>query len=1480
MQASLQNGQPSADAQTPRQQPQRSHVFGGNDESHTSQQSSHPTRDEVQESADVVQNSAPETVAQQQPRLTPSRSAPAEIDAMVHQTPSQDAIMVRAASFHGFVGGDTQPMESQIYRDYTESMIRSSGTTPKKTILHASEFVQNEQNTYETGGAGDKTQLTTTHGDDGFVDLDMAWQPADSPTAKSATSGIEDLLAGPESQSQNQGANGNFAPRTPGLAGSKRRRSGEIPTSATDASRRTPGIAEAFAFNNATKYSATQLFNQTQAPSSPMIDMIRSDPVAERPSPNLHINRNLLPDMASSSPVLMMHNPPASTAGEPRDTYTSMRESQERRAARLRQELDLSKRFGPEAIAELDEEEDEDSQQLRMERKRLQRVMSEHASDEWSKYRAPSRLASNRSSDRKRTATIDLVTPGTLHKQNRVQFEMSDNEQETDDENMEIDLPVEAEDNHDGEGLHDDEGVEVYEEDNDVYDEYSQTVLRSQRDPEDEDVELSVHEDEDRSERADERHNVEETTDQDGNGDGGDTKILNGDQNPGDGVPSTQPAVADSQPERLNIQRSLLSKEPIGPPNTSSIIPGSQYVGATSQELARHSARVPHSTMSQPLIGGSTKSQHEDSRVPSSPPMPSGYSEGHGDDEGSTTPRQTSVQGRPGHAPEKYGRRLEREIPESDQPGYDNAESAKGDTAFETAAESNAPAPYSTAQTHLGESAPTPEKPRLVKEASKVSASQHSMPTPLKAAGVRRFADIAADPSPPEFSAGSQLDMDAIMGNVITMDDQNFMAALSSPPSEKPTKRRRLLQSESRRRSYLPSTEATSSAPESETAREASPAKPVADIDEPVEDVRTAASEGAVNPSRSSPERPGEQPSATPKNSSAPDTPESVRRREEAGSKAASQLLSTRRSASATKKPGKRENSGRKTSDRKSVSRQPSSKLKKSVEQPSDEAPSRDTKKDLQQEEGGVTRTEDVKTPSALETTEHGSASAPHRILALFRGASYNAYYPATWLSTSADGSRHRLRFDDTTVTTLDDGHVRALEFRIGDAVKVDYEGFRSKTWLVKAFGRKAQNEDDRANGVDIHDHVTLLVQAKVTQRSSMATPSAIPQGEGEMVEIMVTNVKITHNMITHFADRVFHPPNKDDKTRTGTPLTDAQSADNDTPSRSRRPLASATKSAARDHSKLREESVFSASEPKTSGMFDGMAFAISYASNENEKFEVTRVIQRNGGIILDQGFDELFVQPQLSEPTTPTKRSSKKPEQQPDAEASGGLRLKPEYEDLGFIALIADKHSRRAKYMQALALEIPTLSGRWVLDSCDSARNAGPPSQPRPWTRYLLAAGESSYLGGAIRSRTLQYYDPKITKLTSTVASRPLLLNGSGVLIISPKKGKGTWERRKAYAFLTLALGAGSVRRVADLAEAKKLLATDQGRQKWAWVYVDDDVSEAAKALFGAKGAQASKKRKRAEGPLMCVEGMGGSVKVVGDEFVVQSLILGALVD
>ena len=231
-------------------------------------------------------------------------------------------------------------MESQVYRDYTESVAKSTITTPKKTVLKV-HISPDGKAIYDTVGT-DKTPKTCVEGDTGYVDLENAWQPS-SPAAASTSSNLDELLENAPTQPQDQH---EFAkprmPETPAIAGNKRDRNGEIITSPTTG-KKTPGLSQLFGGDRKGQVlTATQLFNQTQAPSSPLPDGPRSDPIMTRPSPTM-FNQQLStssPTMMMSSPVATMHSR-AVTVGEPRDRYTSMRESQERRAAKLREEIGL-----------------------------------------------------------------------------------------------------------------------------------------------------------------------------------------------------------------------------------------------------------------------------------------------------------------------------------------------------------------------------------------------------------------------------------------------------------------------------------------------------------------------------------------------------------------------------------------------------------------------------------------------------------------------------------------------------------------------------------------------------------------------------------------------------------------------------------------------------------------------------------------------------------------------------------------------------------------------------------------------------------------------------------------------------------------------------------------------------------------------------------------------------------------------------------
>jgi hypothetical protein len=297
----------------------------------------------------------------------------------------------------------------------------------------------------------------------------------------------------------------------------------------------------------------------------------------------------------------------------------------------------------------------------------------------------------------------------------------------------------------------------------------------------------------------------------------------------------------------------------------------------------------------------------------------------------------------------------------------------------------------------------------------------------------------------------------------------------------------------------------------------------------------------------------------------------------------------------------------------------------------------------------------------------------------------------------------------------------------------------------------------------------------------------------------------------------------------------------------------------------------FASPLPAGRGIFSGMAFAVSYSADSTEKNRVLEYIQTHGGLILDKGFDELFSVRDLGD--APEEARSPSSSAINDTEA---LILSTRAQTLGFVALIADKHSRRAKYVQALALSLPCLSGRWILDSIASGT-------PLPWSKYLLPAGESAFLSGAVRSRTLTPYIPTTVKLAQTIQDRERLLQGGRVLLVSAGAGGRKWEARRAYAFLTVALGASVVRRVSGLDSAKRILDSEDS---WGWVYVEGTIEEAENILFrngsiedGGTTKKGRKRKREDDGKeKMVATGRDGKVRIVGDEFVVQSLILGDL--
>jgi hypothetical protein len=1207
---------------------------------------------------------------------------------------------------------------------------------------------------------------------------------------------------------------------------------------------------------------------------------------------------------------------------------------------------------------------------------------------------------------------VDLVTLGIAHRSEHIDFDEDDDMLSVEDEDGGEEAEDALEQDIDDGEAHD--GLSAEEEDdqatdngdaNDYYDELGQTVLQSQSNMPDEDdpdfADEDRHiEDGEEAEKAEDEQDGDETTKDQAVQEqlrDGPTRSQRAaeDELAHVTLPANtqRSAIADSQTESSRKRRQQ-APLPLGPNSSiTSFIPGSQYAGMTSQELAF--IRRVHSD-SQGISSAE--------RVPSSPPpMPGLNTEGSSNDTGvmaaQTSTGDVSHQHYEEPAAPQDSRLDMNEIPESEYTEHENTIARQQSNinnilnSVQEGSHSNNALPYSTARAHVSSASPSPAKHEALKMATIISTSQMSRPSqfsPRKAAGVRRFGDMTTDDLMPMNNSGTTYDeMTSIMNGVLG-DDHDLFAAIADSPVKKKSVRRPLAKATPEFRSSVPEVASVPIEENSEvpvisasqsrleqphsTAEEASsPVRPTAkrrkhvprvpssslsvamEVDEtaPTEHVEAATPiasipaiktglENMFSPSSPTAEAAeGDQPGLT---------PASVRKREEAGARVVDQLLSSR----SRKLPsaGKKLKAMRYGHAAIGKAKGKASAAKKMKAAKSKAAPVEENANDEGEQmeldvsdtvdpthealEGDMSEVTDVAINQALNADQADAevaVLAPRRMFAVFTG-NKNNYYPATWIATSADGLNHQVRFDDMAVTAVSAKQACRLDLRVGDVVKVDLPQMRQHSWTVVGLAKTPQAVQSEILSTDIFGHTHVKVQTKA-RRTSLANAHEALEDGASIKEVPISCIYLTLTMWTPFQDRLFQIHDGHHSiTRMETPSatsTHTPSGRN-TPSTSR--LVRARVPTIKAEEKLahlsRDEPIsFAVKSSRPNGVFNGMAFAISYISSEPsaEKAEVLRLIELGGGKILEAGFEELFLLPgeymdnttaqhHLKRPsisTTPIKPSSTAIEAKGiDPPFPDGLLLRPEVQTLGFVALIADHHSRRAKYMQALALGLPTLAGRWILDSWASSQNLSPstPPSPLPWSRYLLPSGESNFLNNAVRSRTLLPYhptDPSQASLASVIARRPVLLKGEGVLMVAPsKKGSAGWEKRKTFIFLTLALGAGRVRRVADVKEARRLVEEDSDGV-WRWVYMDCALGEAARVLFGKEFSDGNaagsgrpagggeKKRKKGGGfkdenggdgtAAAAVGGnllsrSDGKVMLVNDEFVVQSLILGDLIE
>ena len=465
-----------------------------------------------------------------------------------------------------------------------------------------------------------------------------------------------------------------------------------------------------------------------------------------------------------------------------------------------------------------------------------------------------------------------------------------------------------------------------------------------------------------------------------------------------------------------------------------------------------------------------------------------------------------------------------------------------------------------------------------------------------------------------------------------------------------------------------------------------------------------------------------------------------------------------------------------------------------------------------------------LKIPSSnLSAPPVGEVICPNQVFAFFNGKTSRAYYPATCLGVvSSDCLSYDIKWTGIPPQVVGAQGVRSLDLRVGDAVKVDLEGFPKVPHIIRGFRNKIDSSADIDIPLsDVRGYQTLLVAIK--QRKTL--PGNLAHSDSVLNEVPISAIYLDNNMWRQMKDREF--------TYTASRRSAAVLTHSGAVTPSKRPSTPSTPSSRTRRMTLPPAAIEPAPQT-TSGMFSNMAFAISYEDCDH-KDALTSLIKSNDGIVVQAGFHELFTA----------------------SDDDSDLQLKPQFANLGFTALLSHSHSRMQKYMQALALNLPCLSGRWA-EKCVERGDV------LDWSPYLLPAGGSRALDGAVRSRILPASDAKDVRLQSMLAKRSVMLrtDGKGMLMVM---GRGkTEERMRVYYFLIRASGASKIQKVIDLKGLAITLKEDAqsgGGATYDYVFVESAEVAAARATI----AKMSKKIK-------------DHTKVMETESLCQSLILGSL--
>ncbi|KAK9434535.1 hypothetical protein V1505DRAFT_352182 [Lipomyces doorenjongii] len=462
-----------------------------------------------------------------------------------------------------------------------------------------------------------------------------------------------------------------------------------------------------------------------------------------------------------------------------------------------------------------------------------------------------------------------------------------------------------------------------------------------------------------------------------------------------------------------------------------------------------------------------------------------------------------------------------------------------------------------------------------------------------------------------------------------------------------------------------------------------------------------------------------------------------------------------------------------------------------------------------------------------LSRPDASSITHRDRAFGLWTGTR-QGYYPCRILTNASsvlvpDRSQSRkvdVEFDDGSTAKLDPQHVRSLDLRVGDQIKIDKTGLRSNWYEIVGLVKKPV-DDQRIFKPCIRGNNVLRVRMKAAPNSAK-TPNKTTvddevqdekETEIEVEKIYVPNVKwyqftqravpdVVAACVPNLAKFALPRTTTDNGIETGLPgnarmrsvSSDIVPIDDELP-RTRTPVVQQGMSLTRGVSATPNQQW---SGPQSGivksnvkhGIFSGSAFALSGYSDKT-RVELQNIIISNGGWYLENGLIDLFV--------TRT-----------DAEGDGVkvLPRKAELQSLRFAAVVSEVCSRRLKYLNAIALGWPCITSSYLIQSNDVGRVV-------PWSEHRVA--DTGELRSLIQSDTSLFVlgFGKGWDLWSMYSRRFKMLYGLNVVILKSGNRQAMKSNDGSSATLISMMGPNMIAFANDTKALNALLTQSDSRTR-----------------------------------------------------------------